>query len=119
MKFKDKAGHFTNLSKVIGMVSGTLIFLLAAGGAAFHIDDRHAHTIEVAGQFKAIDDSRQLDNLHNSLIQTQIRIDILEDRLWREKQKAAPSTEYINKLQNDLRKLNKQYDQINEQLLKQ
>jgi len=128
MKIKDDKGHFTFLSKVVAMISGTVTLLLVLGGAAFTIDERHtstieadAHlqqmTIEVAGQFKAIDDSRQRDNLNNALIQTQIRIDIIEDRLWREQQKTNPSQEYINKLKSDLRKLNKQFDQINEQLL--
>jgi chromosome segregation ATPase len=128
MRIKDEQGHFTFLSKVIAMISGTVTLLLVLGGAAFTIDERHTSTveadshldqmtIEVAGQFKAIDDSRQLDNLNNALIQTQIRMDILEDRLWREQQKGNPSQEYINKLKGDLRKLEKRYDQINEQLL--
>lgn len=99
------------------MIGSTAIFLIAVSTAIITVDERHAHTIEVAGQFKAIDDSRQLDNLNNALIQTQIRLDILEDRLFREKSKPNPSQEYIDKLRSDIRKLEKQFDQINEQLL--
>ncbi len=128
VKIKDDQGHFTFLSKVIGMIAATVTAIVVLGGTAFQIDERHAHTVEVdaefdtmqmdvAGQFKSIDDSRQMDNLNNALIQTQIRLDILEDRLFREQQKANPSQEYVLKLKSDIRKLNKQYDQINEQLL--
>lgn len=110
------------------MISGTVTLLLVLGGAAFTIDERHTSTIEadqhlqlmtleVAGQFKAIDDSRKLSDLQNALALTQIRLDILEDRLFREQQKSTPSQEYIQKLKSDLRKLNKQFDQINEELL--
>lgn len=128
MKLKDDKGHFTFLAKVIGMISAAVTVLVVLGGTAFQIDERHAHTIEVdaefdsltmdvAGQFKAIDDSRAVANLQNALNLTLVRLDILEDRLFREQQKANPSQEYINKLKADIRKLNKQYDLINEQLL--
>lgn len=128
VKLKDDQGHFTFLAKVIGMISATVTVLVVLGGAAFQVDERHAHTIDVdkdintlsidvAGQFKAIDDSRQVADLQNALNLTLVRLDILEDRLFREQQKENPSQEYVNKLKNDIRKLNKQYDQINEQLL--
>jgi len=117
VKLKDDQGHFTFLAKVIGMISAAVTVLVVLGGAAFNIDERHAHTIDVAGQFKAIDDSREVANLQNALNLTLVRLDILEDRLFREQQKTNPSQEYINKLKADIRKLNKQYDLINEQLL--
>ena len=117
VKLKDDKGHFTFLSKVIVMIGGTVTLLVAIGTAAFQVDDRHAHTIEVAGQFKAINDSRQVTDLQNALNLTLVRLDILEDRLFREQQKENPSQEYVQKLKSDIRKLNKQYDQINEQLL--
>jgi len=130
VKLKDDQGHFTFLSKVIGMIAATVTAIVVLGGTAFQIDERHAHTVEVenqfdeltmevAGSFKSIDDSRQLSDLQNALALTQIRLDILEDRLFREQQKTNPSQEYINKLKSDIRKLNKQFDQINEQLLEQ
>ena len=99
------------------MITGTLVFLITLGGAAFTIDERHAHVIEVAGQFKSIDDSRNIDNLQNALNLTLIRLDILEERLFREQAKSIPSQEYINKLKQDIRKLNLQYEQISEKLL--
>jgi len=99
------------------MISGTVVIVLALGSAAFEIDERHANTIEVAGQFKAIGESRQLDNLQNQLALTQIRLDILEDRLFREKQKINPSQAFIQKLESDIRRLRKQSDQIYEKLL--
>ena len=128
IKIKDDKGHFTTVSKVIAMIAGAVTLLIAVGGAAFQIDERHTSTmesdqhlqlmtIEVAGQFKAIDDSRKLSDLQNALALTQIRLDILEDRLFREQQKSTPSAEYIQKLEGDLRQLNRQFDQINEQLL--
>ncbi len=128
MKIKTDAGKFTTLAKVIAMISGGVTILILVTGAVFQIDERHAHTVEVdaefntmsmdvAGQFKSIDDSRQLSDLQNALALTQIRLDILEDRLFREQQKTNPSAEYVSKLKNDIRKLNKQFDQINEQLL--
>lgn len=119
MKFKNADGTFSILSKVIGMLSGLIVTVIAVGGAAFEIDERHAHTIEVAGQFKSIDDSRNMDNLQNALALTQIRLDILEDRLFREQQKEIPSQEYLQKLKSDIRKLNKQFDQINQELIDQ
>jgi len=118
VKLKDAQGHFTFLSKVIAMISGSVVVVLALGGAAFEIDERHAHTIEVAGQFKAINDSRQISDLQNALNLTVIRLDILEDRLFREMQKgAAASQAYIQKLKSDVSRLNKQFDIINEKLL--
>lgn len=119
MKIKDDAGHFTFLSKVIGMITAAATLLIAVGGAAFEVDERHAHTIEVAGQFKSIDDARQIDTLQNALNLTVIRLDILEDRLFREQSKESPSQEYIDKLKRAIRKLEKSLDQINEQLLSQ
>jgi hypothetical protein len=119
MQIKNAEGHFTYLSKVIAMIAGAVTLLIALGGAAFTIDERHAHVIEVAGQFKSIDDSRQMDNLQNALVLTQIRMDILEDRLLRELTKEVPSDSYIRKLESDLRKLEKQFEQINEKLLGQ
>jgi len=128
MKIKTEDGKFTTVSKVIAMISGGVTILILVTGAVFQIDERHAHTVEVsaefntmsmdvAGQFKSIDDSRQVADLQNALALTQIRLDILEDRLFREQQKKQPSAEYVQKLKNDIRKLNKQFDQINEQLL--
>lgn len=117
MQIKNSEGHFTFLSKVIAMIAGTVTLLIALGGAAFTIDERHAHVIEVAGQFKSIDDSRNIDNLQNALNLTLIRLDILEDRLFREQAKTTPSQAYINKLRSDIKKLNLQYEQISEKLL--
>jgi len=129
LKIKDDQGHFTYLSKVIAMISATVTVLVILGGAAFQIDERHAHkidvaddfsslTIEVAGQFKSIQDSRQVADLQNALNLTVIRLDILEDRLFREQQKGVKaSQEYIQKLKTDIFRLNKQFDQINEKLL--
>ena len=119
MQIKNADGTFSFLSKVIAMISGAVMLVIAVGTAAFQIDDRHAHTMEVAGQFKSIDDSRNNDNMQNALALTQIRLDILEDRLFREQSKESPSAEYITKLKSDIRKLNKQFDLINEQLLAQ
>ena len=101
------------------MLSGLVVTVIALGGVAFEVDDRYSHTIEVAGQFKSIDDSRNKDNMQNALALTQIRLDILEDRLFREQSKENPSQEYVNKLKSDIRKLNKQFDQINQELLGQ
>lgn len=117
VKIKDDQGHFTTASKVIAMIAGTVTLLIALGTTAFQIDERHANTVEVAGQFKAIGDSRQQDNLQNQLALTQIRLDILEDRLFRERQKINPSQAFIQKLESDIRRLRKQSDQIYEKLL--
>ena len=112
VKIRDDQGHFTFLAKVIGMISGTVIVVLALGSAAFEIDERHANTVEVAGQFKAIGESRQNDNLQNQLAFTQIRLDILEDRLFREQQKGASGRQaYIQKLKSDIQRVKKQSDQ--------
>ncbi len=120
VKIKDDQGHFTTASKVIAMISGTVVVVLALGGAAFEIDERHANTVEVAGQFKAIGDSRKNDNLQNQLALTQIRLDILEDRLFREQQKGSSGSQvYIQKLKSDIQRLRMQSDQLYEQWIQQ
>lgn len=119
VKIKDDKGHFTFLSKVIAMIAGSVTLILALGTTAFTIDERHANTIEVAGQFKAIQDSRQASDLQNQLALIQIRLDILEDRLFRERQQKNPSQTYINKLENDIKKLSTQSDQIYELWIQQ
>jgi len=119
MKLKDDQGHFTKLSKVIGMISASVVVVIALGSTAFEIDDRYAHTIEVAGQFKAIGDSRQNDNLQNQLALTQIRLDILEDRLFREEQRPSPSAAYVQKLKSDIDKLRIQSDLLYELWIQQ
>ena len=119
VKLKDDKGHFTFLAKVVSMISATVVVVLALGGAAFEIDERHANTVEVAGQFKAIQDSRQASDLQNQLALIQIRLDILEDRLFRERQQQSPSQTYINKLENDIQRLRTQSDQIYELWIQQ
>ena len=119
VKLKDDKGHFTFLAKVVGMISATVVVVLALGGAAFEIDERHANTVEVAGQFKAIQDSRQASDLQNQLALIQIRLDILEDRLFRERQQITTSQTYINKLENDIQRLRTQSDQMDELWVKQ
>ncbi len=119
VKIRDDQGHFTTASKVIAMIAGTVTLLIALGTTAFQIDERHANTLEVAGQFKAIQDSRQASDLQNQLALIQIRLDILEDRLFRERQQTTPSQTYINKLENDIQRLITQSDQIYELWIQQ
>lgn len=105
MKLKNPDGKFTTEAKVLGMIGSSITILFTLGGAAFVVDERHAHTIEVAEQFKAIEESRDLRDLQTEQLINLARLDSLENRLYMEKAKDNPDPEIIERIERSIRRI--------------
>lgn len=99
-------------------ITAAIALISGIAGGWIYIDDRFEHRNAALFARKQIEVKIAAVDMDSEQQQIQLRLDIMEDRIWREKKKEDPDLERLDRWNTQIKRLEKRYDLIDQKRYK-